>query len=235
MKVVLIASTHMWSGNVFMAGIPFRHQVSATDADNLAELAGRNCYQSWDRPNPKTATNSGYLANILAQEHFSVLEHASATFYVEGVSRSFTHELIRHRHFSFSELSQRYVDMADVEYVLPPAVMTSDRNAIWASDDVEAAFDYAKQQYFEVSDKLDALPKKQRREAARAVMPNCTETKIVVSGNLRAWRDMLKKRHHVAADAEIQLFAGKVLSALRELAPNSFQDIPIKPYGSKDA
>src|SRR5690606_4189981 len=93
----------------------------ATGPDALAEFAGRACYQSFHKPNPKTAANHDYLRNILDQGHYSVLEHASATFYVTGVSRAFTHELVRHRHLSFSELSQRFVNVEDVELVEPPA------------------------------------------------------------------------------------------------------------------
>ncbi len=83
-----------------------------TDADGgeaLVEFAGRACYQSWAKPNPRTATNGGYLKHLLAVGHDSVLEHATVTFYITGISRSCTHELIRHRHFSFSQLSQRFV------------------------------------------------------------------------------------------------------------------------------
>mgnify|MGYP000577808351 CR=1 FL=1 len=86
----------------------------------LPEFAGRACYQSWDKHNPETASNAGYLANIIKQKHFSVLEHSSISFYIEGVSRSLTHEFVRHRHFSYSQLSQRYVDSSDVAFVLPP-------------------------------------------------------------------------------------------------------------------
>jgi len=75
------------------------------DGEALVEFAGRACYQSFHKPNPKTASNEGYLAHILETGHGSVLEHASVSIYITGVSRSFTHELIRHRHFSFSELS----------------------------------------------------------------------------------------------------------------------------------
>ena len=67
----------------------------------------------WSKPNPRTATNAGYLRHIIDVGHFSVLEHASVSFYITGVSRSFTHELIRHRHFSYSQLSQRYVPEHD--------------------------------------------------------------------------------------------------------------------------
>ena len=65
----------------------------STDADGgeaLAEFAGRACYQSWSKPNPSTATNAGYLRHILEVGHLSVLEHGVVTFYLTGVSRSFS-------------------------------------------------------------------------------------------------------------------------------------------------
>src|SRR5678809_1358941 len=104
MRVILLASTKM-----DFAPPDYVWQSDVTDPDELAEAAGRLCYLSWERPNPDTATNEGYLTNIIAQRHFSVLEHASASFYIDGFTRNFTHELIRHRHLSFSEVSQRYV------------------------------------------------------------------------------------------------------------------------------
>ena len=97
----------------------------STDADGgqaLAEFAGRACYQSWRKPNPVTATNAGYLRHILEVGHLSVLEHGTVSFYLTGVSRSLTHELIRHRHFSYSQLSQRYVPEHDSQVVLPPGI-----------------------------------------------------------------------------------------------------------------
>src|SRR5215813_5137044 len=97
----------------------------STDAEGgqaLAEFAGRACYQSWSKPNPATASNAGYLAHILEVGHLSVLEHGTVTFYLSGVSRSFTHELIRHRHFSYSQLSQRYVPERNAALVEPAAI-----------------------------------------------------------------------------------------------------------------
>nr|MDT0666737.1 FAD-dependent thymidylate synthase [Micromonospora sp. DSM 115978] len=99
-----------------------------TDADGgqaLAEFAGRACYQSWSKPNPATATNASYLRHILEVGHMSVLEHATVTLYLTGVSRSLTHELVRHRHFSYSQLSQRYVPEQGSAMV-EPEVIASD-------------------------------------------------------------------------------------------------------------
>ena len=93
----------------------------STDAEGgpaLVEFAGRACYQSWSKPNPRTATNESYIQHIIDVGHFSVLEHASVSFYITGLSRSCTHELIRHRHFSYSQLSQRYVPEHDSQVVL---------------------------------------------------------------------------------------------------------------------
>src|ERR1700754_537372 len=117
--VQLVAKTEF----VAPEGVPW-----STDADGgaaLAEFAGRACYQSWKKPNPATATNAGYLKHILEVGHLSVIEHANATFYITGVSRSLTHELIRHRHFSFSQLSQRYVPAGEAVMV-EPAVIADD-------------------------------------------------------------------------------------------------------------
>src|SRR5690349_25154612 len=114
--VQLVAKTEF----VPPAGVPW-----TTDADGgqaLAEFAGRACYQSWSKPNPATATNAGYLRHILEVGHLSVLEHGSVSFYLTGVSRSLTHELIRHRHFSYSQLSQRSVPERDAAMVEPEVI-----------------------------------------------------------------------------------------------------------------
>jgi len=238
-KVVPIASTLLYYGALRNETPYEAHPIRAgvQEADELAEVAGRLCYQSWGRPNPRTATNEGYLANILRQGHESVLEHASVTFYVEGVSRALLAELTRHRHLSFSVVSQRYVDAAQLDRVWPPIVDELDsetRDQI--ADLIAVQYDENLRAYGEIVEILMAkgYKRKEAREAARAVLPNAVESPMVVTGNLRAWRDVLKKRHHVAADKEIQRFAGEVLRHLREIAPNSIQDIPDKPYGSEE-
>ena len=203
---------------------------NATDIDHLAEVGGRSCYTSWHKPNEKTRANKDYLANILRQGHESVLEHASATFYIEGVSRALTHELIRHRHLSYSQLSQRFVDESEAEIVVPPA-LAKEVSSESGMNMLDESWFEASSWYKSIVDTLtrDGLPRKQAREAARAVLPNMTETKIVVTGNMRAWRDVIKRRYTLAADAEIRKVAGLILSDLRQLAPNSFSDIPEEP------
>ena len=99
-KVTLLAKTVFDNAAAYdVTGEEWRADPNASTGQSLAEMAGRSCYQSWNRPNPKTAANSDYIRHIIDVGHWSVLEHASFTVYVEGVSRSLTHELVRHRHF----------------------------------------------------------------------------------------------------------------------------------------
>ena len=116
LRVQLIAKTE------FLAPPDVPWSTDAEGGQALVEFAGRACYQSWSKPNPRTATNAGYLKHIIDVGHFSVLEHASVSFYITGISRSCTHELIRHRHFSYSQLSQRYVPENEAQVVVPPAI-----------------------------------------------------------------------------------------------------------------
>lgn len=205
--------------------------------EDLIEFAGRACYQSFNKPNKATRSNKDYIANILAQQHESVLEHSSVSFYVQGVSRNMLLELERHRHLSFSVVSQRFVDSSDVQYVIPPALRGLDGNSNHhfhlqpaMRDRIAKAIQNAREAYGSIEEVLHDLPRKQRREAARSILPGGVETKFVVTGNLRAWRDVLKKRYSTHADAEIRLFAEEVLQLLKVEAPNVFQDFPDMPF-----
>jgi thymidylate synthase (FAD) len=235
-KVQVIA----WTQFAPPADVPWE-----TDADGgqaLAEFAGRACYQSWKKPNPSTATNAGYLQHILEVGHLSVLEHGSVSFYLTGVSRSLTHELIRHRHFSYSQLSQRYVPERNAAMVEPDVI----------ADDPElhakfvAASEASLQAYTELLEGLEkkfadvpnaTARRKQARQAARAVLPNATETRIVVTGNYRAWRHFVTMRASEQADVEIRQLAVACLRELQRVAPNVFADFTISalPDGTEVA
>lgn len=197
------------------------------DGSHLAEFAGRACYQSWSRPNPKTATNAGYLEHIIDVGHLSVLEHSSVSFYITGISRSLTHELVRHRHFSYSQLSQRYVDESEVEFVPPPVIkgnelleelFAREMSTVLEAYDAFAAL---------LADEMPHLKRKEIRQAARAVLPNATETKIVVTGNYRAWMHFIEMRATEAADVEIRALAIECLRQLQGIAPNVFNQYGI--------
>lgn len=250
MTVEVIAATKIVALPSSVEGTPFGDRLRrdlmqgiATDMDLLAELAGRGCYLAWDMPSPATAKNEGYLANITSQAHFSVLEHAHVTLHVAGVTRSLSHQLERHRHLSYSELSQRYVDMAEVMAVVPP-LFRDDPEAVAIIAENLASTKAAYARLVERGDQIIAERgardgadekavrregRKKVREAARSALPD-VETRFHVTGNIRAWRDVLVKRHSVHADAQIQEMALAVFQHLRTLAPNSTQDIPEEPY-----
>ncbi|ASJ79563.1 ThyX-like thymidylate synthase [Mycobacterium phage Kalnoky] len=230
MKVQLIASTVL--EDPFWAGTGYTDSGTPSSADELAEFAGRNCYRSFNRPNPATRENVDYLKHILDVGHESVLEHASATFYIEA-SRSVLTELERHRHLSFSVVSQRYVDPTPLGVHWPPVLSKlSELDRAYAEDTLLQAKDEADRAYNALLQIFEAngLPRKQAREAARAVLPNMTNSPMVVTGNHRAWRYVIKARWHEAADAEIRSLAGELLKQLREIAPHTYQDIPDTPY-----
>lgn len=204
---------------------------SARDAEILAEYAGRLCYQSW--PNPSGRSNEAYLRNILAQEHFSVVEHAGFTVVLVGVSRSCTHELVRHRHFSFSQLSQRFYNEEDAAVVVPP-LFRDDPEALAILEEVYATTRAAYRRLVELAQRrLEGLPdrrlrRKRAREAARCVLPNMTETHIVVTGNHRSWREFFEKRGSLHADAEIREVAVRIFQEVaRPLAPHLYQDFEV--------
>lgn len=223
MRVITIAQTGI---NLDIPGYKLHTQiedVDVTDADDLSEQAGRLCYLSWDRPNPKTNTNETYLKNILRQQHYSVTEHASVTFYVDGVTRAFLLELERHRHFSYSVVSQRYVPGSEfpfVEHIELRKLSEATRVKMYKLVTEMQAL------YETIVDELESLgdDNKTARGAARTVLPEGTETMVLVTGNLRAWRDMLGKRLSPSADAEIREVSKLILAELKEIAPNTFQD-----------
>ena len=193
----------------------------AGDAQQLVEFAGRSCYQSFHKPNPATARNKDYIARTLhGQNHWSIAEHASATFYLTGVSRALLAEITRHRHLSFSVMSQRFVDESEANIVIPPAARGSEK-LMWEFENAAAG---ARHSYRELVEALSdsGLTRKQAREAARAVLPNMIETRIVVTGNLRAWHEVIERRTAPDADAEFQEVAGLIRQELRKLAPEVF-------------
>lgn len=208
-------------------------QDGVADADHLAEAAGRACYLSWHRPNPATATTAGYLAHIVEVEHFSLFSHASATFYLEGVSRSLALELIRSRWLAFSQVSQRYVDESGFAAIIPPALVAlTGWRRLLARTILGVQVGSARLSYRALVALLLAagLGRKRAREAARAVLPNAAATSIVVSGNMRAWRDFLAQRLAEGADAEIRRLALELLEQLVVLAPETLADVAAE-YG----
>ena len=217
-KVSLLASTAI---NPESISEIMQLQPESSDAESLTVFAGRNCYRSFGRPNEATYKDSDYLNRTLFQQgHMSILEHATATLYFTGVSRAFLTELTRHRHLSFSVESQRFIDADNINIVVPPAIRSSKdpyvlRNFANAADEAITA-------YMITRDELEDLPKKQRNEAARGLLPNCVETRMVVTGNLRCWHEVIQRRTQPDADAEMQEVMRLAKDQLHTVSPVIF-------------
>ena len=213
------------------AHLPVEWKGESSDGEKIAEFAGRLCYMS--QHNPVNRSTAEYLENIKKQGHGSVLEHAVYVLLIEGISRSCSHELVRHRAgFGYSQISQRYVDESHAAFVMPPAVQGDAKlEAEWQQQVTEAQAAYVRaveglmQRYEWVADKVHR--RKMAREAARSVLPNATEVKIVVSGNARAWRTMLELRCGEGAELEIRRMAIAILRLLQTEAGALFSDFEI--------
>lgn len=233
-RVVAIQTTRpLWDTNKYPS--PFRelvedfgHNVEQDAAleEQVPIFAGRVCYQSFgDKAGRKNAKD--YLDHIMEVGHYSILEHSHVSMYVDRVPRYWSHEQVRHRHFNYSQLSQRFFVPDKVELVVPPA--------LWRDEGIEEEFmNYGEEIGKRYFNNLDGLYrdigsgsfalKKKSREAARAILPECTETKMVITGNLRSWLEYLQKRDSPDADAMFQEVAKLVRIQLQRIAPNVFRE-----------
>ncbi|MDD2326570.1 MAG: FAD-dependent thymidylate synthase [Alphaproteobacteria bacterium] len=201
----------------------------------LIEFAGRKCYDADGRKNSETSTAEGYLGNIIEQRHFSVLEHVSYTFQVDGISRACSHEWVRHRHGSYSQQSQRFVlATKHSEVVIPPAIQP----LLWEGDfsgdplkyseilqDILFAHEenYERYEFFyqDLRDRRE-VDHKQASEAARCFIPNAAATDLTVTGNVRYWMEFISKRDADGADAEIRIAAQEIEDVLIKELPEVF-------------
>lgn len=202
-------------------------------AEKLIETAGRVCYMSFARPRP--GGNTAYIGHLLEVGHGSVLEHAVWSFIFTGVSRSLTHELVRHRAgWAYSQLSQRYVDESVAEYVEPDVIADDpELHQLWVEAIARSHEAYV-QLAARLQEKFRSEPdrtqrRKLARQAARSVLPNATETKIFVTANARALRHFIEMRASRHAEVEIRKLAVQLLRIMQQEAPNLFGDYSLEP------
>ena len=200
------------------------------DGEWLVEMAGRMCYQSWaqDGQTAKGRSHDDHIKHLIEVAHGAAIEHANFNFAIWNISRSLSHELVRHRIASYSQLSQRYVDSSSVAFVVPPAIQDlaksdPDTYRTWVEH-----CEKSRQLYEDLTTKLSDMYKdteselerrKKARQAARSVLPNATETKIFVTMNARAVRHFIELRGSRFADVEIRKLAVKICRILQDKAP----------------
>jgi len=231
-----------------------RYEVpkDGTESERLIAHAGKGCYDSYGADGRSC---SQHIRTLIDSGHGSVLEHANISLFIEGISRGCSHEIVRHRAgFAYSQRSTRYVDEAEAAIVLEPelariyeaihfpnpktgAVATQEREVL---QDFLHACAIAQDAYLaQVTAWLRLAPaglstrdrRKWARGKARQVLPHAIETRMTMTGNLRAWRHFIEQRSAPGAEAEIRRLAMHVLSALRGLAPEVFGDYQVNAAG----
>lgn len=202
----------------------------------LCKFAGQLCYLSLGEKRSKNDKTSEYFDHIKSSGHGSVLEHANVTILLYGISRTLTHELVRHRAgFGFSQVSQRYVDGSKLRFVERPEYVNHPRLHPRFVERIErAAKEYEETATCLAQDQLAGMDfmqgerktdlRKKVQQCARSVLTNETEAPIVVTANLRGWRHFCEMRASMAAEIEIRSTAVKIFRCLREIAPVIFSD-----------
>ena len=158
-----------------------------------------------------------FIKMIIKSGHFSVLEHACATFRIKGGSRAFTHQLVRHRLCSYTQQSQRYVNESKFDYIEPQSTKNNrEAHALFVN-----FIDKAKEVYSGLQ-KLGI-----KNEDARFVLPNAVESQIIVTANFREWRHIIELRGGSNAQWEIRKAVIEILKILKKYAPAVFEDFQI--------
>jgi thymidylate synthase (FAD) len=184
------------------------------DSERIIELSGRTAYKSEDKISADSATR--FIKGLIKRGHESVLEHATASFKITDVSRALTHQLVRHRLASYTQMSQRYVKQDGFEYVVPDSIANNEN----ALSDYNNLMEYIAKIYQCMTEE-ENIP----REDARFILPNACVTEIVMTCNFREWRHFLKVRCDKHAQWEIRELAYCIGKILYFSASSVFEDI----------
>ena len=196
-------------------GMKVRLITHTPDPERVVAMAAKSCH-TVETPEMGEMSEKEIKAIIRITRdagHHSVLEHASFTFAIDNVSRALTHQLVRHRLASYSQQSQRYVNLKPLEYVTPPTVAGNSE----ASEKYRQVMEYLEKSYEELVDMGIPL------EDARYILPNATHTNIVVTMNARELINFFTLRTCMKAQWEIRAMAYIMLSQVRKIAPTIFE------------
>jgi thymidylate synthase (FAD) len=196
------------------------------DPEKTVSAAARLCYSAADAEEilSKVGTHDqdDFLEKLTAVGHMSPVEHASFTFVVEGISRACSHQLVRHRLASYSQQSQRYVGEDDFDYLVPPSISANNELKALFVDTIE----HIQKSYTFLSQKLaeNGYSTEAAREDARFVLPNATETKIMITMNARELMHFFSQRLCNRAQWEIRAMALAMLKLAQPIAPTIFRN-----------
>lgn len=213
-------------------GLAWVASPGATDGEHLAEVCGRVCYMSFSDDTSKVRyPNSTYIENLVRKGHESVLEHTSWTFILTGISRAFTHQLVRHRiGFSFSQLSQQYHDESQAE-IIPPENLSSDALEVWEAATLKSVNAYREiVAMTNANEAADPETKRRLRSEARSLLPNAVETVIAVTANARSIRHFLTLRGSLVGDIEMRRASALIYNMVVGDARALFSDFELIDY-----
>jgi len=236
-RAYLIASTKLRKKEVVawlqsIGGVKCLNTITGEDGEQLIELGARRCYKSFDvglNPNiKKVRTDSAeYHANIAKQRHGSVMAHATASFAFEGISRVFTHELVRNATGNaFSQESLRYVRLEDIAFWIPPEIAQDEE----ATNKFKEVVEYLEQSqkwladHFKIADMSNFEQKKKLTSCFRRIAPLGLATGIVATFNMRSLRWIIEQRTSRHAETEIRIAFNQVADIAMGEWPYLFQD-----------
>ncbi|MHA1667662.1 MAG: FAD-dependent thymidylate synthase [Candidatus Heimdallarchaeaceae archaeon] len=188
------------------------------EAELIAKMAAIICYSgehTFDKIKKQAEERSAeYLDKVIKSGHFSIIEHNIFVFYVSGISRTCSHQLVRKRIASFSQQSQRYVNAENFTFVTPNSIKNSQ---------LKEKYEELVRQNFNLYEEL--VKSGIAKEDARYILPNATSTQLIVSMNAHALIDFLVRRLCTRSQSEIRELAGKMLSEVKKVAPTIFRDV----------
>ena len=191
------------------------HLDGTQDPLKIIERAGRACYQS------EIGSSEGFVVRLISRGHFSVIEHAYLSYRII-CDRGVSHELVRHRLFSFSQESTRYCKYkGQLTFVRPhwynrspETIQRNENRAAWLN-----AMHNAEDTYLRMLNK--GLPP----QDARAVLPNSLKTELIMTGNLRNWRHFFELRCSPAAHPDMRIIANLLLADAKDRVKIVFDGI----------
>jgi thymidylate synthase (FAD) len=246
MNILTSPGVRLISAPIHLAHPRYELPDHSVDAENIVAQAGKVCYDSYSKDGRAV---DAHVRGLVESGHHSVLEHVHLGLFMEGISRGCSHEIVRHRMFNYSQRSTRYTAEDDAAIVLDPyyadlyhrekaaeedpeASPLSGEESDLLNDFIELCY-HSLEEYRRQVERLERLNPKRLtgrdlrkwcRGKARQLAPHALETRMVMTGNLRAWRHFLVMRTSRHAEAEIRRLAHAVWCVISSLAPSAFCD-----------
>jgi thymidylate synthase (FAD) len=199
--------------------------VNGDAALRLIEKAGRTCYKSEDKISGDSAVD--FVRKMIKNGHETVIEHYSITVRVV-CDRGVTHEIVRHRLASYSQESTRYCNYSkdkfsnQITYIEPSFWDKNTDNGRRKYEIWKEVMEFTEKKYMELTEN-GATP-----QEARSILPNSLKTEIIMTMNLREWRNFFKLRTASASHPQMREIAIPLLEKFKELVPAVFDDIAVE-------